>query len=192
MRLAAIFGSVFIYKAACPATVVIETPFETPSCTPTPPAQPAPCETLPDCSESGLDIDYYANPVGYYGTGNVPPSYYISQGLSPLNSSLTNITFFSQDTVPENGPVGWTRVVNGGIPVNGNNFTLVYSGFYRAPSTGVFTVCSSSDNENAIFFGRGNAFSCDNGKPSTDAQPLVISRGESLVNPINCTDLYLV
>ncbi|KAI0413323.1 hypothetical protein F5X98DRAFT_352368 [Xylaria grammica] len=222
IRSAAVIGSLFVYGAACtrptstttitvpwigtstasstivpctgPATVVIETPFatETATCPPAPTAQPAPCETLPDCSADGLDIDYYANPVGYYGTGNVSPSYYISQGLSPLDSSLTNVTFFPQDSVPDSGPDGWTRVVNGGISVNGFNFTLVYSGFYRAPRTGVFTICSSSDNENAIFFGRGNAFSCDTGKPSADAQPLVISRGESLVNPINCTDVYLV
>ncbi|KAI0862519.1 hypothetical protein F4860DRAFT_512867 [Xylaria cubensis] len=174
-----------------PATVVIETPFQTPACSSTPlPVRPAPCETLPDCQADGLNIDYYSNPVNGYGSGNLPPSYYITQGLSPLASSLTNITFFPQDMPPEN-TAGWTRDTNGGIIVNANNFTLVYYGFYLAPSTGLFTICSSSDNENDVFFGQGNAFSCDNGKPSANATPLGVSKGGFYVDPINCTDVYL-
>ncbi|KAH8156738.1 hypothetical protein CIB48_g11511 [Xylaria polymorpha] len=174
-----------------PATVVIETPFQTPTCPPAPsPVRPAPCETVPDCQADGLNIDYYPNPVGGYGSGSLPPSYYITEGLSPLDSSLTNITFFPQDEPPDN-TAGWTRDTNGGITVNANNFTLVYYGFYLAPSTGLFTICSSSDNENDMFLGRGSAFSCDDGKPSTNAAPLAVSTGGSYVNPINCTDVYL-
>ncbi|KAI1184298.1 hypothetical protein F5B17DRAFT_412537 [Nemania serpens] len=217
LRSAALVGSLFIYQAACirpietititvpwtgssatsntivpctgTATVLIQTPVFTPTCTPTPTVRPTPCETLPDCPADGLDIDYYANPIGYYGSGDVSPSYYISQGLTPLDSSLTNTTYFPQDTKPADGS---TRLVNGGLTVNANNFTLVYSGFYRAPTTGLFTICSSSDNENAVFFGRGTAFSCDSGEPSADAQPLLISTGGFFMNAINCTDIYLV
>jgi hypothetical protein len=220
IRSALLVGSLFVYEAACqrptstttttipwtgtsvtsttitpctgPATVVVETPFPTPACpSPPPPIRPAPCVLEIGCQASGLNIDYYANPVGGYGSGSLPASYYITQGLSPLGSSLTNVTFFPQDT-PPGDPVGWTRETNGGITVNANNFTLVYSGFYRAPSTGIFTLCSSADNENDIFFGRGNAFSCDSGDVSPDATPLVVSRGGNYVNPINCTDVFLV
>jgi len=101
---------------------------------------------------------------------------------------LTNITYFPQDIAP----ISPERETNGGIIVNANNFTLVYSGFYRAPSTGVFNICSSADNENDIFFGRGNAFNCGTGEPSPDEQPLVISRGGNYVNPDSCVDVYLV
>ena len=177
-----------------PATVLVVTPLEveTTACPPAPtPIKPAPCETYPDCAAAGLNIDYYANAVGGFGTGNTPPSYYITDGLSPLASSLTNVTFFAQDVTPENTN-GWTRDTNGGITVTANNFTLVYYGFYRAPSTGVFTICTSSDNENDVFFGRGNAFNCDDGKPSPNAKPLHVSRGGFYMNPINCTDVSLL
>lgn len=175
-----------------PATVFIETPIQTTTCPPAPtPTRPAPCETYPDCAANGLNIDYYANPAGGFGTGDTPPSFYITEGLSPLDSSLTNITFFPQD-MPPNDPTGWTRDTNGGITVNANNFALVYYGFYRAPTTGIFTICSSADNENDVFFGRGSAFSCDDGKPSPDAKPLHVSRGGLYNNPIACTDVYLV
>ncbi|KAI0405117.1 hypothetical protein F4802DRAFT_199186 [Xylaria palmicola] len=175
-----------------PATVVVETPFTTPTCAPAPPPlQPAPCETLPDCGAAGFNIDYYQNPVGNYGTGNVPSSYYISQGLSPLDSSLTNVTFFPQDAPPASGTAGWTRATNGGVTVNANNFTLVYSGFYRAPVTGLYSLCSSSDNQNDVFFGRGSAFSCDSGLAPAGPRPLVTSLGGNLVNPTTCVDVYL-
>ncbi|RYP53636.1 hypothetical protein DL768_001416 [Monosporascus sp. mg162] len=219
IRSALFVGSLFVYEAACqrptstttttipwtgtsvtsttitpctgPATVVIETPFPTPTCPPRPPPiRPAPCVLEIGCEASGFDIDYYQNPVGGYGSGSLPPSYYITQGLSPLDSSRTNVTFFPQDGTE--APIGLTRETNGGIIVNANNFTLVYSGFYRAPSTGVFTLCSSADNENDIFFGRGNAFSCDTGEASPDVEPLVVSTGGNFVNPINCTDVFLV
>jgi hypothetical protein len=171
------------------ATVVIQTPVPITTCAP--PLRPAPCEVFPDCDANGLNIDYYQNPEMGYGSGNLSSSYYITEGLSPLDSSLTNVTFFPQDFPPED-PTGWTRTTNGGITVNANNFTLVYSGFYRAPTTGVYTLCSSADNENDIFFGRGNAFSCDIGEPSPNVRPVVVSTGGFFVNPINCTNVYLV
>ncbi|KAI0967169.1 hypothetical protein F4678DRAFT_254271 [Xylaria arbuscula] len=174
-----------------PATIYIETPIETTTCPPAPtPIRPVPCEALPDCSAYGLNIDYYANPIGGYGAGTVPASYYITEGLSPLDSSFTNTTFFPQDMPPAD-TTGWTRDTNGGVIVNANNFTLVYYGFYVPPSTGIFTICTSADNENDVFLGKGNAYSCDTGKPSADAQPLQVTTGGSYVNPINCTDVYL-
>ncbi|KAJ3580485.1 hypothetical protein NPX13_g79 [Xylaria arbuscula] len=176
-----------------PATVLIETPIESSTCAPSAtPIKPAPCETYPGCSPAGLNIEYFTNPVGGFGTGDTPPSYYITEGLSPLAVSLTNVTYFAQDAPPADTTNGWTRSTNGGLTVNANNFTLVYYGFYRAPSTGIFTICTSSDNENDVFFGRNNAFSCDDGKPSPNANPLHVSRGGSYMNPINCTDVSLI
>ncbi|KAI3331740.1 hypothetical protein HD806DRAFT_546085 [Xylariaceae sp. AK1471] len=176
-----------------PATVFIETPVK-PRLARQLPLQPGQLRaifTRIDCAANGLNSDYYANPVGGFGTGDTPPSFYITEGFSPLDSSLTNITFFPQDSSPADTN-GWTRDTNGGIIVNANNFALVYYGFYRALTTGIFTICTSSDNENDVFFGRGNAFSCDDGKPSPDAKALQVSSGDSYVNPINCTDVYLV
>ncbi|KJZ68354.1 hypothetical protein HIM_12255 [Hirsutella minnesotensis 3608] len=161
-----------------------------------------PCQADPYCAARGLNIDYYNNSIGGYSRPDGPPSsYYITQNLSPLQSQLTNLTYFPQD-LPPNLPViqlplypyfpGWTRNTNGGIVVDANNFTLVYYGFYRPPVTGTYTLCSSADNENDIFFGHGNAFSCVTGKPDPNAQPLVKSFGGNYANPTQCTNVNLV
>ncbi|KAI1138494.1 Floculation protein FLO1 [Hypoxylon sp. FL0543] len=161
----------------------------------------------PLCSPSGLNIDYYRNYLGDYSRGDFPSSYYITQNLQPLESSLTNTTYFPQDDGPSNLPVvypvpelgasgayfvGWTRSTNGGITVDANNFTLVYSGYYRAPATGTYSLCSAADNRNEIFFGDGNAFDCLDGDVSAEATPLAFSTGGNFVNPVNCTDVDLV
>jgi hypothetical protein len=155
------------------------------------------------CPPSGLNIDYYANPFAGYSSGSLPPSYYLTEGLTPLDSSLTNETFFPQDVSPTGLPiiypkpglpyyVGWKRDTNGGVIVDGNNFTLVYQGFYRAPATGTYQLCITADNENALYFGAGNAFDCLDGKASTDVEPRIISTGGSFINGINCTSVDLV
>lgn len=173
------------------------------------PTPGGPCPIIkPRCRPEGFDIDYYANPfAGYSRENSLPWSYYITQNLKPLKSSITNVTFFPQDFgPPANLPkvyprpdfpgfwyaVGWTKETNGGIVVDANNFTLVYSGFYRAPETGKYTLCTTADNENDVFFGHGNAFSCLDGKVDTNVKPLVVSTGGNYINGIKCADLDLV
>ncbi|KAK9444944.1 Floculation protein FLO1 [Metarhizium brunneum] len=173
------------------------------------PTPGGPCPIIkPRCRPEGFDIDYYANPfAGYSRENSLPWSYYITQNLKPLKSSITNVTFFPQDFgPPANLPkvyprpdlpgvwyaVGWTKQTNGGIVVDANNFTLVYSGFYRAPETGKYTLCTTADNENDVFFGHGNAFSCLDGRVDTSVKPLVVSTGGSYINGIKCADLDLV
>lgn len=203
-----------------PVTVVIETPLVTPVCQPTSTstytpiksATPTPipsgaCHLInPFCAPAGFNIDSYPNAFAGYSSGNVPPSYYFTEGLSPLASSLTNETFFPQTVDPTglksifpdpslpNAPyfVGWTRETNGGVSVDANNFTVVYQGFYRAPATGTFELCATADNEDAVFFGAGNAFDCLDGKPSASASPVVITTGAGFINGINCTNVDLV
>jgi hypothetical protein len=195
-------------------TVIIQTPITVPDCTTTPTAPPTSSPTPggacalidPFCKPAGLDIDYYANPLGGYSSGNPPSSYYITQALRPLDSSLTNVTFFPQNYpaagLPETYPnpaypsapylVGWQRDTNGGVTVDANNFTLVYHGFYRARKTGAHTVCTTADNRNEVFFGHGNAFSCLDGKPSPSAEPLLVTTGGNYINGIVCMDVNLI
>ncbi|KAL7937414.1 Floculation protein FLO1 [Trichoderma chlorosporum] len=195
-----------------PATLVVQTPIVATKCYSTPstaiptstPGGPCPLVN-PRCPASGLDIEYYSNP--FAGYSNLPWSYYITQNLEPLESSTTNITFFPQDHgPPDNLPkvypradlpgvwyaVGWTKETNGGVVVDANNFTLVYSGFYRAPETGKYTLCTTADNENEVFFGHGNAFSCLNGDVDISATPLVVSTGGNYINGIKYADVDLV
>ncbi|GAB1315660.1 Floculation protein FLO1 [Madurella fahalii] len=203
-------------------TVVIQTPITEPVCTTTPtatatsttstptasPTPGGPCLLVnPLCRPAGLNIDYYTNPLGGYSSGTPPSSYYITEDLSPLDSSLTNVTFFPQNQGPSGLPVvfppnptlpnapyhvGWTRDTNGGVTVDANNFTLVYQGFYRARRTGVHAICSTADNENDVFFGHGNAFSCLNGRPSPDAAPLLVSTGGFFQNGLVCRNVDLI
>jgi hypothetical protein len=191
-------------------TVVIQTPIKVPTCTTTPTPTPTPggaCTLIdPFCKPAGLDIEYYTNALGGYSSGNPPSSYYITQGLSPLDSSLTNVTFFPQNFAPVGLPavypnptyptapywVGWQRDTNGGVVVDANNFTLVYQGFYRARKTGTHGICSTADNRNEVFFGHGNAFSCLDGKPSASATPLFVTTGGNFINGIVCRDVDLV
>lgn len=137
-----------------------------------------------------------------------PPSYYITDGLSPINSSITNVTYIPQDYTsdlsgypkvyadPKNPQVpyyvGYTREVNGGIKVDGNNYTLVYSGFYRAPTTGNYTICASADNADYSYLGGGVAFNCGDGKPDVNATALNgASAGGNYVNPVSCGTVQL-
>ena len=135
---------------------------------------PDSCQLVnPFCAPSGLNIEYYRNYLGNYSEGNFPSSYYITEGLKPLVSSYTNRTFFPQNgaptpavcyppvtVLPQDGPyfVGWTRTTNGNIIVDANNFTLVYSGYYRAPATGTYNLCSAADNRNEIYMGDGETY----------------------------------
>ncbi|EGX92327.1 GLEYA adhesin domain [Cordyceps militaris CM01] len=173
------------------------------------PTPGGPCPLIkPGCAAAGLNIDSYPNPfTGYSREGSLPWSYYITQRLRPLASSLTNVAFFPQDTgppapLPRVFPspafplawyaVGWTKLTNGGVRVDANNFTLVYAGFYRAPETGRYALCSTADNENDVFFGHGNAFSCLDGTTDARARPLVVSTGGNYINGLKCAEVDLV
>lgn len=176
------------------------------------PSVPTACAIDPACPASGWNVDYYAN-VFEEGYGNdemsVPASYYISEGLSPLASSVTDETYFAQDYMsdlagyPQTFPnskyagkayyVGYTRKLNGGITVDANSFTLVYKGYYRAPSTGTYELCIQADNANTLYFGEGNAFTCGTGEPSVDAPALVLTAtGYHFNNPVRCGSVSLI
>ncbi|KAJ6780918.1 hypothetical protein PWT90_03994 [Aphanocladium album] len=187
-------------------TTTTTTTTTTPIPSPTP---GGPCPVVkPACAAAGLNIDYYANPfTGYSRQDSLPWSYYITQKLRPLASSFTNVTFFPQDTGPPASlpkiypsaqfptawyAVGWTKLTNGGIRVDANNFTLVYAGFYQAPETGTYSLCTTADNENDLFFGHGNAFSCADGATDTRVRPLVVSTGGNYVNGLKCAEVTMV
>ena len=206
--------STTITPCAGDVTVVIETPLVTSTCGPITYPEPTPGGPCPAikrfCRASGLNVDYYANPFAGYSRGpasGLNSSYYFTQGLKPLKSALTNLTFFPQDNGPGAGmklvyprpdlpgfyyAIGWTKETNGGIVVDANNFTLVYEGFYRAPTTGKYQLCTMADNENDVFFGHGNAFSCLTGNPDPAAKPVTLSTGGNFINGINCTDVNLI
>ena len=157
------------------------------------------------CVPSGFSLDYYANPFFRHSfpDSGLGPGYYISENLTPLDSTTTSEIYFPQELVPTmqypivypDQPyfVGYTRDIQG-ITVDGNNFTLVYSGLYRAPVSGTFTFCTLADNENAVFFGAGNAFPFG-GKPSPNATPLQtggVASGGNYQNPPSCFTYDLV
>ncbi len=152
-----------------------------------------PCVANPACAPAGFNIDYYKNVAGGYagvwGNGVLPPSYYITQGLKPLDSSLTNLTYYPANDRPtgrtvvypytdRNEPyyVGWTRSTNGGVTVDANNYTLVYEGLFRAPKTGPYIFCTSADDESDLFFGHGNALSCLDGTAPANATPFLTTK----------------
>ena len=99
------------------------------------------CLTSPLCAPEGWNLDYYHNDFGGYSRqAGVLSNYYIVDRLTPLQSSLTNITFFPQDTGPtglqsvypnatlpaEPYYIGYTRSTNGGI-VRGRNTRSIYT-----------------------------------------------------------------
>lgn len=176
------------------------------------PDEPTACAIDTKCPASGFNIDYYSNVFEEgYGTDelNVPASYYITENLTPLDSSVTDVTYFPQDYMsdlekyPQTFPNkkfagkayynGYKRTLNGDITVDANNFTLVYQGYYRAPSTGTYELCIQADNANTLFFGQGSAFECGTGEPSIDAPALVLAAtGYHFKNPIQCGTVDLI
>ncbi|KAF4969556.1 hypothetical protein FSARC_3239 [Fusarium sarcochroum] len=167
---------------------------------------PTPCAIQPGCQAAGFNVDYYKNAFER-GYGNdemsVPASYYITQDLIPLDSSVTSETYFAQDYMsdlagfptifPDSGYagkawyVGYHRTLAGGIKVDANNFTLVYTGYYRAPETGTYELCVTADNANTLYFGQGNAFECGTGETDPNAPALVLTAtGYHFNNPTQC------
>ncbi|KAJ4166056.1 hypothetical protein NW765_007282 [Fusarium oxysporum] len=173
---------------------------------------PTPCAIEPGCQAAGFNVDYYKN-VFERGYGNdemsVPPSYYITDNLTPLDSSVTSETYFAQDYMqdlagyPQIFPdsayagkawyVGYHRTLAGGIKVDANNFTLVYTGYYQAPETGTYELCVTADNANTLYFGQGNAFECGTGETDPNAPALVLTAtGYHFNNPTQCGHVDLI
>ncbi|WZH44113.1 Flocculation protein FLO9 [Fusarium acuminatum] len=173
---------------------------------------PTPCAIQPRCQAAGFNVDYYKN-VFERGYGNdevsVPPSYYITDHLTRLDSSITSETYFAQDYMqdlasypqifPDNAYagkawyVGYHRTLAGGIKVDANNFTLVYTGFYRAPETGTYELCVTAYNANTLYFGQGNAFECGTGETDPNAPALVLTAtGYHFNNPTQCGTVDLI
>ncbi|KAF4335286.1 GLEYA adhesin domain protein [Fusarium beomiforme] len=173
---------------------------------------PTPCAIEPGCEAAGFNVDYYKN-VFERGYGNdemsVPPSYYITDELTPLDSSVTSETYFAQDYMqdldgyrqifPDAGYagkawyIGYHRTLAGGIKVDGNNFTLVYTGYYKAPETGTYELCVTADNANTLYFGQGNAFECGTGETDPNAPALVLTAtGYHFNNPTQCGNVDLI
>ncbi|KAF5247217.1 hypothetical protein FANTH_6474 [Fusarium anthophilum] len=173
---------------------------------------PTPCAIEPGCQAAGFNVDYYKN-VFERGYGNdemsVPPSYYITDDLTPLDSSVTSETYFAQDYMQDLASyaqifpdsayagkawyVGYHRTLAGGIKVDGNNFTLVYTGYYQAPETGTYELCVTADNANTLYFGQGNAFECGTGETDPNAPALVLTAtGYHFNNPTQCGHVDLI
>ncbi|KAK1657373.1 hypothetical protein BDP55DRAFT_567340, partial [Colletotrichum godetiae] len=57
------------------------------------------------------------------------------------------------------------------ITYNANNFTLVFTGYFRPDQTGTFTFCYApdADNRDVLYLGSTSAFPC--GQPSNAATP---------------------
>lgn len=107
-----------------------------------------------------------------WGTGILSPPYYITECLKPLDSFLINVTICLDNVHPSSVPVIYPyadpnepyyisgiRSTNGGVTVDANNFTLVYEGLFRAPTTSSYTFCTSTSDEDDLFFGHDNALS---------------------------------
>ncbi|KAF5026002.1 hypothetical protein F66182_1904 [Fusarium sp. NRRL 66182] len=174
--------------------------------------EPSACPIHPGCHAAGFNVDYYSNAF-QSGYGNdemsVPPSYYITEKLIPLDSSITSETYFPQDYHSDiehfpsvfpnpNAPhvpwyVGYKRTLAGGIAVDANNYTLVYTGYYKAPETGTYELCATADNANTVYFGRGNAFDCGTGEIDPKEPALILTAtGWNMNNPTQCGTVDLM
>ncbi|QUC20917.1 uncharacterized protein UV8b_05158 [Ustilaginoidea virens] len=160
-----------------PGTVLVQTPAFSAG---------ANCKIKPSCAPSGVSIYSYPNPwCSGFAFGTVSPSSYLTNALQPIASNVTNVTSIPMDTTYGTLPhtndvcssvyyyINYTRVL-GGILVNGNNFTLVMEGFYRAPVSGSYSVCLTLvDDGEAVYIGEGSAFSCVNGQAFAAASPVL-------------------
>ncbi|WKT42035.1 GLEYA adhesin domain [Fusarium oxysporum f. sp. vasinfectum] len=155
---------------------------------------PTPCAIEPGCQAAGFNVDYYKN-VFERGYGNdemsVPPSYYITDNLTP--STPPSQIFPDSAYAGKAWYVGYHRTLAGGIKVDANNFTLVYTGYYQAPETGTYELCVTADNANTLYFGQGNAFECGTGETDPNAPALVLTAtGYHFNNPTQCGHVDLI
>ncbi|GJN86209.1 hypothetical protein PLIIFM63780_009788 [Purpureocillium lilacinum] len=154
------------------------------------------CDTIPEqCgSGGGLTVKYYENSIETqaYGidarTGGLGPDYYLD--LEPLGTGMTDTLsvpyFYGADGrrgiyIPAE-PAGsnyYPGLTNtfAGITFDANNFTLVFTGYYKAPASGPYTFCADTDNVDNFYIGSVDAFPCGEGNTTKTvppgAQPLV-------------------
>jgi hypothetical protein len=122
-------------------------------------------------------MDIYANTFytgyGYTGTGAKSDYYYISEKLSPLGSTYTNTTNFASTASGTYTTISgqryypnWSASI-GGLNVNLNNFTAVWSGLYKATTTGnVAVAISTVDDTASVYWGHAYAYDCKTGLPT--------------------------
>ncbi|GJN74739.1 hypothetical protein PLICBS_008832 [Purpureocillium lilacinum] len=154
------------------------------------------CDTIPEQrgSGGGLTVKYYENSIETqaYGidarTGGLGPDYYLD--LEPLGTGMTDTLsvpyFYGADGrrgiyIPAE-PAGsnyYPGLTNtfAGITFDANNFTLVFTGYYKAPASGPYTFCADTDNVDNFYIGSVDAFPCGEGNTTKTvppgAQPLV-------------------
>lgn len=167
-----------------------------------PPLPPTPADACrdipPGCAErAGLTVHYYENDMWSHAYGRNferggDPDYYLP--LTPLDRGQTRSLSVPYFYGYEGMPGGYLREVDmdyypgltnrfAGIEYNANNFTLVFTGYYRPLITGTHTFCANADNVHNFYLGADSAFPC--GAPANrhtppGAAPLVrshISRG---------------
>ena len=80
-----------------------------------------------------MNVDYYYNNLGGYGE-SVGSNYYIVDNLTPLQSSLRNLTFFEMNTYPTGLQ---TSYPNASVPAAHSAY---YVGYIRQTNTGI--VCT--------------------------------------------------
>ncbi|QUC19066.1 uncharacterized protein UV8b_03307 [Ustilaginoidea virens] len=137
-----------------PGTVVIQTP-------------PGACTAIPTACilqyNSLINVDLYSDP--YYdpvrsffngGTG-AGPDYYFSQ--KPLQRGIGNSLTLPRTTNISPNP--GARVYYAGMTIPADNFTLVWTGYYYARTTGVYRFCVNDvDDVDFLYMGSDTAFPC--------------------------------
>ncbi|UNI24893.1 hypothetical protein JDV02_010612 [Purpureocillium takamizusanense] len=176
-----------------PSITVPETSTTTASSTTSSEPTPSPtdaCDTIPEqCgSGGGLTVKYYENSIETqaYGidarTGGLGPDYYLS--LEPLGTGITDTLsvpyFYGADGrrgiyIPAE-PAGsnyYPGLTNtfAAITFDANNFTLVFTGYYKAPASGSYTFCADTDNVDNFYMGSVDAFPCSKGNTTKTVPP---------------------
>ncbi|KAJ6437393.1 MFS transporter, SP family, sugar:H+ symporter [Purpureocillium lavendulum] len=136
----------------------------------------------------GLTVKYYENNIETqaYGidadTGGVGPDYYLR--LKPLGTGMTDtlsvpyffgadgrdVIYIPADPVGSNYYPGLTNTF-GGITFDANNFTLVFTGYYKAPESGPYTFCADTDNVDNFYIGSVDAVPCGEGNTTETVPP---------------------
>ncbi|KAK2678533.1 GLEYA adhesin domain [Fusarium oxysporum f. sp. vasinfectum] len=152
---------------------------------------PTPCAIEPGCQAAGFNVDYYKN-VFERGYGNDEIETYFAQDYMQDLAGYPQI-FPDSAYAGKAWYVGYHRTLAGGIKVDANNFTLVYTGYYQAPETGTYELCVTADNANTLYFGQGNAFECGTGETDPNAPALVLTAtGYHFNNPTQCGHVDLI
>jgi hypothetical protein len=139
-----------------------------------------------------LDVAFHANSVvpeeAYGNSTTVSPNYYVEQTALGTGST-SDLTVLRVD-IPDNesptyiGTLPYYTGVRGtyaDIPYNPNNGTFVFSGYFRPPFTGTYSICVEVDSIDTFYLGSDRAFPCG-GKgivPNSDPTLVVTNFGDS-------------